>query len=264
MNFVALQQSVSFEGHTLILPAISLGNVGQLAIDLVVSTLAIPRVGLLDHPDVLCVAGFDAFSSARPELRLVLSIEVFQDRAQRLTVLQQRAPPRKGRNGVFATALIKWISANKFLNVIVLSSIDASRRIDTQLFGRQLRYVLTASAATPSISNKMHSLNVLPLERFIDGEVSPATNDELKPDEENELLRKGGFSRSLYDAAAESKIPLVLLTAFVTEGNNIPEATDIAECLASLLNFDKAISNGFSGSYVSRGGAPRKMASRED
>jgi hypothetical protein len=59
----------AFAGKTLVLPAVGHGNVGQLAVDLMIQTLVVDRLasgksrlGCLDHPSVLPCVGTDAFA----------------------------------------------------------------------------------------------------------------------------------------------------------------------------------------------------------
>ncbi|KAH1073263.1 hypothetical protein J1N35_025591 [Gossypium stocksii] len=49
------------ECSTLLLPALSIGNVGQLAVDLLVSSMKAERIGYLDDPFVLPCVGNDAY-----------------------------------------------------------------------------------------------------------------------------------------------------------------------------------------------------------
>lgn len=46
-----------FKGSTLVLPSISIGNVPQLAIDLLITTLTVPLVGYLTSPYLVPCAG---------------------------------------------------------------------------------------------------------------------------------------------------------------------------------------------------------------
>ena len=115
-------------------PVVSVGNAGQLAVDMLLASLVpggVPRVGFLDCPFVLPIAGHDAFASSPPAPQRkkkkgkkkgsagapsVLSVNVegardphptrsapdgaspggwravFLDKARGLTILQMRAP----------------------------------------------------------------------------------------------------------------------------------------------------------------------------
>lgn len=55
-------------------PALSIGNVGQLAVDLLISSLKAEKIGYLDEPNVLPCVGNDAYSPSPPG-KLVLPLE---------------------------------------------------------------------------------------------------------------------------------------------------------------------------------------------
>lgn len=57
-------------------PALSIGNVGQLAADLLVSSMGTERVGYLDDPHVLPCVGNDAYGPV-PQGDLALPLEGF-------------------------------------------------------------------------------------------------------------------------------------------------------------------------------------------
>mmetsp|Transcript_16729 Transcript_16729/g.52705 ORF Transcript_16729/g.52705 Transcript_16729/m.52705 type:complete len:224 (+) Transcript_16729:3523-4194(+) len=68
MEFVATPGTApSFEGCRLILPAVTVANVGQLTVDLLVSTLALEPVGVIEDECVLPCVGNDPYTtSVRP------------------------------------------------------------------------------------------------------------------------------------------------------------------------------------------------------
>lgn len=54
-------------------PALSIGNVGQLGVDLLISSTRADRIGYLDDPNVLPCVGNDAyFPFSKPQLALSL------------------------------------------------------------------------------------------------------------------------------------------------------------------------------------------------
>ena len=55
-------------------PALSIGNVGQLAVDLLISSLRTERIGYLDDPYVLPCVGNDAYGPV-PQGELALPLE---------------------------------------------------------------------------------------------------------------------------------------------------------------------------------------------
>lgn len=56
-------------------PSISVGNVGQLAADLLINTLKLPHVGYLSDPAILPLVGNDAFDHTQPSGYLHTSAE---------------------------------------------------------------------------------------------------------------------------------------------------------------------------------------------
>jgi hypothetical protein len=122
--------TTTFAGTTLIIPVISIGNAGQLAVDMLLASLqpSLRRVGFLDCPHVLPLAGVGATATgggeataakkgkrgkgaavAQQQQLLHVSVEVFHDADRRLTIVQQRAPVAPGMHAVHCSALAAWI-----------------------------------------------------------------------------------------------------------------------------------------------------------
>ena len=86
-------------------PAVTIGNVGQLAADLLISTAQLPLVGRLESRHVLPCFGLDAFrSGGGPSTGL----ELYLDAPRGVLVLQQRAPAVTGCQRRFAEELLEW------------------------------------------------------------------------------------------------------------------------------------------------------------
>ncbi|RKP24845.1 hypothetical protein SYNPS1DRAFT_29408 [Syncephalis pseudoplumigaleata] len=71
-------------------PAVSIGGVPQLAVDLLITTLRLKRVGHLNDPNVLPVACVDP--CAVGETGITTALEVLQSDDGKITVVQQRSP----------------------------------------------------------------------------------------------------------------------------------------------------------------------------
>ncbi|GKD55046.1 proteasome assembly chaperone 2 [Tanacetum coccineum] len=72
-------------------PALSIGNVGQLAVDLLIAYSKAERIGCLDDPNVLPCVGNDAYTFAT-QGDLVLPLEAYESPANALSLIQQRSP----------------------------------------------------------------------------------------------------------------------------------------------------------------------------
>ncbi|XP_021850862.1 uncharacterized protein [Spinacia oleracea] len=114
------------ECSTLILPALSIGNVGQLALDLLITSMGTEKVGYLDDPNILPCVGNDAFGPI-PNGDLALPLEVYDSTSNKLTCVQQRSPVVKGMMVQFAQNLADFAVAAGMKHVVVLSSLDFGR-----------------------------------------------------------------------------------------------------------------------------------------
>ncbi len=87
-------------------PAVTIGNVGQLAVDLLISTAQLPLVGYLESRHVLPCFGLDAFTAGGGP---ATALELYLDAARGVLVLQQRAPAVTGCQRRFAEELLDWV-----------------------------------------------------------------------------------------------------------------------------------------------------------
>ncbi|KAG2217857.1 hypothetical protein INT45_012772 [Circinella minor] len=184
-------------GSTLILPSVSIGNVPQLACDLVINTLQPDRVGFISNEAVMPIAGPRENGSG-----VSLAVEVFQTKDQQWTIVQQRAPTFKvgkppspyttlffsGTRRQYIRDLVAFIQKYRFARVIILTSADASLRNDLQI-----------TSATPF--------------RYIGSSVNGIT--EL---EDEELLHGTGIGKSLYKLLTEAQVSTTMIIMFALEG----------------------------------------------
>lgn len=213
----------SFEGYTLILPAVSVGNVGQLAADLLISTMWLDKCGFIYHDSILPLVGNDPFAHPEADVcKVVTACEVYESKLDQLVVVQQRAPFVKGKMPSFRRWLISWIKENKFEKVVILSSMHAHERLDVQLQGSQFRYVATSDIEDKHKERFCHeALQWKPLEQRPCVTESGRTEDSL-------YLPGGGIARTLFDECSKESIPAVVLLVFCAEGDNAQDAVKLA------------------------------------
>jgi len=202
-------KTVDFSNHTLVLPLLSIGNVGQLVADLLIFNGKFEKVGYLDSPYVFPVVGNDSFTTNGGIL--TTNLEVFKHPDRPITIIQQRAPVIKKHNLDFVQSLVAWIKECKFKEVVILGSIDASRRIDIQMTSSPLRYVSSLSISTSS-EDYFKSLGWISLE---------SESHEF-------LFRKGTIVKFLFEECKTNGVPTLILTIFCGEGNNLPESVQTA------------------------------------
>ncbi|CAI5505414.1 unnamed protein product [Closterium sp. Naga37s-1] len=185
-----LESPRPFAGSTLVLPSVSVGNVGQLTVDLLLETLlqkqhqqkqqeqqqsqggySIARVGWLEEPNVLPCAGNDPYSvggrgaggmglSAPGSLTTAMEVFLAVPKSQStsppftdaFTIIQQRSPVALGRMEEFSRNLATWATSQAFSRVVVLSGADAQRRLPPQIDGDQFRFLLVDPSLPPPAS----------------------------------------------------------------------------------------------------------------
>ena len=117
-------------GKTLVLPVVSHGNVGQLASDLAIEALRLPRVAILDHAALLPCVGAGAFTAdAEPpatHLALGFELRACASRAPGFALARARARgPGAGR--AFANDLAAFVARCAPRECVLLASVPSTR-----------------------------------------------------------------------------------------------------------------------------------------
>ncbi|KAM9308332.1 proteasome assembly chaperone 2 [Gastrophryne carolinensis] len=207
-------------GSTLLMPAVSVGNVGQLAIDLIVSTLDMKKVGYFYTDCLVPMVGNNPYATSEDNANeLCTNAEVYALPSKNLTVLQIRSPLIKKKSKCFCQAVISWIRKCAFSKVVLLSSSHAYQRNDQQLFGTPFRYLVTP-ALQSSVADVMKELKWKELEKV---SLYPGINDE----EKRISIPGGGFTKQMFDDCSSGDIKLAVVFKFCAEGDNIPDAFDL-------------------------------------
>ncbi|XP_049851406.1 proteasome assembly chaperone 2-like [Schistocerca gregaria] len=200
-------------------PALSIGNLGQLTVDALISNFSIPCVGYFDEEFVVPVAGNDVFTQENSGV-LSTAIEVYHAKlhdAIPVTLVQQRSSIITGYGREYAEHLFKWIKSERFRETIVILGLNSSMRIDSQLAGSQFRYVATPLEAGKK--KRFERCELIPLEE-------PLTA----------VLRPGSIARRLHQLAENEKLPLVVLARFVHGGYSVQESIETAKLCAQYLS----------------------------
>jgi len=236
----------ALKGATLVLPAVATGNVGELALDVCIASLAhaghAHLAGRLEDPNVLPVVGSDAYGLAGPPAPqggaaaagalsamtlspapppLATALELFAVQGAPATfLLQQRAPAMKGRQEAAAQSLAAWARGAGVARVVVVCGLDAGLRRDAQITGPQVRYL--QAATTPQQEGAPPGLaGAAPLEA--DYLTEEKTAHSLLP------------PWPLLGACEGAGLPATLLAVFATEGDNTYEALTLARAALSHL-----------------------------
>ncbi|KNC85278.1 hypothetical protein SARC_02537 [Sphaeroforma arctica JP610] len=206
--FVHCDDVPDFSGYTLVLPAVSIGNVPQLTVDLLISTLAPKRVGFLHDRALLPVFGCDAYSESGHNS--TTSADVYMCEEKQLAIIQQRSPAIKSQRRHLADRMTEWITAANFGSVVLLTSSDANNSGDNTMLANSasLRYV---GNQHQDITNNFAQFGWQPWAPVSSS--APYLMAEERARLEKQRVTGGGLTRSLYDACEEKTIPLVTLVS---------------------------------------------------
>ncbi|XP_029976023.1 proteasome assembly chaperone 2 [Salarias fasciatus] len=230
--FISSQTSEPcFRDFTLLLPAVAVGNVGQLAVDLIVSTLNMSRVGHIHTDCLIPMSGNNPYATCKDDAEeLHTPAEVYTAAELKLAVLQIRAPIIQTKSKKFRQLLVSWIKSSGFSRTVVLSSSHAYQRDDQQLQGNPLRYLVTPSLLKVS-ADALKELGWKEMERVPAFPGLPDANAEPRL-----LIPGGGISKGLYTDSCAEDLPLAVLLLFCSEGDNIPDAFALVNHLNDWLH----------------------------
>jgi hypothetical protein len=213
----------SFEGWTLVVAAAAHANVGQLAADLLVSTLRLSHAGTLASPHALPCCGNDAVGDVARGA-LTTALEAYCDGGSRTALLQQRAPAARGAQRALAADVAAWADRAGFGRVLVLAGLEAAHATQVGPDGA-FRYAAPPAGgpAWPPASGAPtpQQLGWVALEGDTLGGV--ALRDARAP------------PWPLLAACAAKGAPALALLRFASEGDNAGDAAELAERCCELL-----------------------------
>ncbi|XP_053101000.1 proteasome assembly chaperone 2 isoform X2 [Hemicordylus capensis] len=209
-------------------PAVSVGNVGQLAVDLVISTLGMSKVGYFYTDCLVPMIGNNPYATTGDNTaELCINAEVYALPSKQLVVLQIRSPFIKNKYRPFCQTLLSWVESCRFAKVVLLSSSHAYQRSDQQLFGTPLRYLLSP-AVQKTDEELMQKLNWRELEKIA---AFPGVNG----DEKVLYIPGSGITKLLFTESCSKGIQMIVLLKFCSEGDNIPDALALTDYLNEWL-----------------------------
>lgn len=214
--------------RTLVVPTVSAANVPQLALDLLLHTHGVVRVGSVVDPAVLPAAGADALGNGAQALST--SCELFCDAEGGVAVLQLRAPLAPGTGPAFARRVHEWarraLGDGRGGSVVWLHSSHAEEvggggpmQQHVGPTGADVEYALAGTEASSRLASAL-------------GQTSWAA---IPPDDPR---REDGHPvRGLLDAAADGAgaAHTAVLSSTVAEWSALQDAAALATALSALL-----------------------------
>ncbi|KAF5842841.1 PAC2 family-domain-containing protein [Dunaliella salina] len=221
MQAFSVEKGLNLQEATVVLPAVSVGNVGELATDVLITSLlpaGLHLVARLEEPNCLPVVGNDAYSLQAPGT-LSTALELYHLQGTTTYFLQQRAPAMKGRQAEFAASLAHWLQREGVQQVVVLCGLNAVSRKDSQIMGAPTRFLSSAGSPLSELCASGLGLPVL-------------EEDYLAEEKQLHGLLPPW---PLLEACQQRAIPTLLLMRFVTEGDNQADGMELARQTLSFL-----------------------------
>lgn len=216
---------VDWTGFTVIIPSVSVANVPQLAVDLLISNLLqrnqAQLVGRIRSPCLRPIAGpnpYDIFS-AHPSS----SCEVYVTSAYRAVILQVRTPPYSETRKLFSQKLAEWIRDQGFGTILLLTSSFAQclTELDLDNPGQVIKYMTGVQAAGSESEEVLQQHEVRP----------QTTNTPAGPVH----IPGSGFGYSLFQILKEAGHNVVMLVHYCSEGDNRPDAQKLVRVVGNGL-----------------------------
>ncbi|KAJ8880954.1 hypothetical protein PR048_017427 [Dryococelus australis] len=217
-----LLRDQAFKGYSFILPSVSVGNVGQLAVDLILSSLTAVKVGYVLHPAILPVVGSDPYDLQSSSF--MIGCEIFAVENLKLLFMQIRSPLIKQLRNDFLLKLVKWIQKMECAEVIMLTSSYEYERSDEQIRGTPLRYLMTANLFSKH-EERIAQLGWKELEKRRCADITTLGSSIG----EKLCIPGGGFAKVLFDMCTKQEISSAILLKFCSEGDNIPDSVLLAD-----------------------------------
>jgi len=228
----------TFNGRTLIVTFPTVGNVGQLAVDLVLSTLLrsnqVRHVGAIDSDGLRCVTGSNPFAM---DGELMTAAQVYDSAEKNLTIAQIRSPCFREAKADFLNELVQWIQSSGFARVFILSSSFSQTLSDVPLdecIASPIRY-LSFSKSTenqcPLTAALPHMRKVQKVERFT---LKPMADES----DGNGIvhLPGSGLTRKLFAELEKISIDCTVLIKYCSEGDNTQDAFHLAETINAVVH----------------------------
>ncbi|KAL7694242.1 putative proteasome assembly chaperone 2 [Plasmopara halstedii] len=228
-----------FAHNVVLLPAISNANLGQLTLDLVISTLLqdgktfgveLRKVGHLLSEAAPPIAGSAAFAKQSPH-DLCLNLEVYQSNEIKLTIIQQRAPVFPGRVHAFVKEFVEWAIKSKVSVLCAVGGYDDMLRHDHNMMSRPVRTICSFDPRKNSCLARFKNLT-------IGSDVGETNGASSLSNNQWASVRGAGLAPLLYAQCGEQNLPFVAWLMSCAEGNNVPDAIAMTTQLFHILQIE--------------------------
>ncbi|KAJ8910850.1 hypothetical protein NQ315_015585 [Exocentrus adspersus] len=215
-NLMKTQSHVDFSDYTLIIPSVSVGNIPQLTIDLLITTYELERLSAIWHPAIVPCVGSDPYDSNKSDI--CTACELYLNEQLKLAVIQLRSTIEKKLALNFFNDLRDVILHLGFKCTFVLaSSFDYELH---NISGEKFYFLSNADC-----NDIMRNCSVKPLQPDMNGKY---------------YLNGDGFAVKIYQVIQESTT-CTLLVKYASEGDNRPDALMMLRRLSVVMGLKEPL-----------------------
>eukprot|EP00088_Acartia_fossae_P029921 TRINITY_DN3084_c0_g1_i6.p1 TRINITY_DN3084_c0_g1~~TRINITY_DN3084_c0_g1_i6.p1 ORF type:complete len:244 (-),score=45.68 TRINITY_DN3084_c0_g1_i6:308-1039(-) len=203
-------------GFTVILPAVSVGNAGQLCVDVLLENIQKEKMKTFQvlHPSLVPVVAPDTLLE-NTSVSTALQAYVIED--SKLVIFQIRSGILPGQGSAFIADFLKWFKESGCAELVVVGSMHAHERIDKQITGTDLRYLTSLKRKVPDDFVKLEH-------REQDLETGGEPN-----------IPGGGISSRILRQCHQQNLAATVLIKFCSEGDNSTDGMVLAQYLNLLV-----------------------------
>lgn len=206
MKLIELSRDVDISRYTLIIPSVSVGNVPQFTVDLLIKNYNFEKVGMIWHAAIIPLVGADPYNENSDEI--CTACELFVNENLKIAALQIRTSFQYKMLSVFLEDLKADIIKHKINRIVLVSSafdyelhkIDRGKYFYIDNTGSGLKL--------EQIGFKLHDKHIVP---------------------------GGGYCTQVYEAFKEIAHCTVLIK-YVSEGNNTNDAVSMMMILSQYIS----------------------------
>jgi proteasome assembly chaperone 2 len=217
-------------GYTVLLPAVSVGNAGQLCLDVILENINRDKIQTCQvlHPSIVPVVGPDPLKVNNDSAAMSTALQAYVVPEQKLILFQIRSGILPGQGAAFIQQFLQWFQESDCKDLIIIGSMHSHERIDKQITGTAMRYLSTANQP-----------RTVP-EQFVQLEAREQNSEfELPSDNTTStgpFIPGGGISSRVFQSCQEKSLPVTLLLKFCSEGDNRIDGLALCEYVNAYLN----------------------------
>ncbi|XP_017772854.1 PREDICTED: proteasome assembly chaperone 2 [Nicrophorus vespilloides] len=203
-ELIKFNKETSLKDYTLYIPNVSIGNVPQLTVDLLISTYNLKKIATVWHPAIIPTVGSDPFDLKSKDV--CTACELYANEDLKVAVVQLRSGLERGLKEEFLKKLIANIKEFELKRIVLLTSIFAF---------------------------EMHNVNSSKF-MYISNENAEIFKDCDATEETNLDLVSEGFVCPLFTELKDS-VPCTILTRYCYEGDNRLDAVHTINLLGDIF-----------------------------